>query len=284
MSKFPSKRVAITGAGSGLGRALALHYARAGFRVAVLDIQFPNATETLRQVESLGGSGFACELDVRRDADFTALVERLEREWGGVDIVVNNAGVAAVGEVLSTPMDEWQWMLDINLLGVVRGTKYLGALLARQRAGHIVNTASFAGLAGAPGMASYGVAKAAVVALSEQTRAEMVRHGVGVTVVCPSFFTTNLLDSMRGGSDRVKEKVAGWMRTSALSAEDIAALIDRAVERNQFLLIPHRQARQQHWLKRFLPGLYFKKMIELSQKMAISPVPAASAKKGTANE
>jgi len=271
MSKFPSKRIAITGAGSGLGRALAVRYARASFRVAVLDINLVGAEESLRLVEQAGGSGFALELDVRRDADFLNLAERLEREWGGVDIVVNNAGVASAGELLKAPLDEWLWMLDINLLGVVRGCKYLGALLARQRSGHVVNTASFAGLAGAPGMASYGVAKAAVVALSEQLRAELLGRSVGVSVVCPSFFTTNLLDSMRGGSDSVKQKVSSWMNSSEITADDIAEMIYRAVERNQFLLIPHRRARQQHWFKRFLPNVYFKRMVEMANKRIESP-------------
>lgn len=268
MSKFPSKRVAITGAGSGLGRALALRYAKSGFRVAVLDIDLARAEETLALVKSAGGDGFAAALDVRSDADFIALAARLERDWGGVDVVINNAGVASVGEVLKAPLDEWQWMLDINLLGVVRGCKYLGALLARQRAGHIVNTASFAGLAGAPGVASYGVAKAGVVALSEQLRAELHALGVGVTVVCPAFFATNLMESMRGGSEQVKQTVNRWMRASTLNASDIAEMVYKAVERNRFMLIPHRKARHQVLLKRLLPEFYFRKLIAMTNKIS----------------
>jgi NAD(P)-dependent dehydrogenase (short-subunit alcohol dehydrogenase family) len=262
MSRFPSQRVLITGAASGLGRALALQYAAQKFRVAIVDIDPAGAAETLAQVERAGGSGFSETLDVRSEADFERVRERLERDWGGLDILINNAGVASMGDTLAAPLDEWQWMLDINLLGVVRGVRALGPMLKRQRAGHIVNIASFAGLAGAPGMASYGVAKAGVVALSEQLRAELYPHGVGVSVVCPSFFTTNLMSSVRGATDAGKALVARWMQASPVDAADIAALIARAVESREFLLIPHPKARWQFRLKRIWPERYFHKMVD----------------------
>src|SRR5690606_37851261 len=115
----------------------------------------------------------------------------------GVDLVINNAGVSGGGPVLTTSLEDWAWMININLLGVVRGCRLFGAILAEQGEGHIVNISSFAGLAGAPNMASYATAKAGVVALSEGLRAELHGSGIKVSVVCPSFFATNLLDGFR---------------------------------------------------------------------------------------
>ena len=133
---------------------------------------------------ALSGDGHLAHVaDVGDDASMHSLHERIEREWGGLDVLVNNAGIASVGPMVETTMEEWRKVLDVDLVGVVRGCRlFLPAMLAA-RSGQIVNTASFAGLAGAPGMMTYGVAKAAVVALSEQLRAETHHHGVRVSVI-----------------------------------------------------------------------------------------------------
>ena len=175
------RRVLITGAGSGLGLALAHRYARSGARVACVDIAVDRAEAA---ASSLEGSGhFAHAADVADDASMQALHDRVQREWGGLDVLVNNAGIASVGAMVETTMDEWRKVIEIDLFGVVRGCLlFLPGMLAAGR-GQILNTASFAGLAGAPGIMSYGVAKAGVVMLSEQLRAEVDDQGIRVGVI-----------------------------------------------------------------------------------------------------
>jgi NAD(P)-dependent dehydrogenase (short-subunit alcohol dehydrogenase family) len=160
-------------------------------------------------------------------------------------------------------MEEWRKVLDIDLVGVVRGCRlFLPAMLAARR-GQIVNTASFAGLAGAPGMMSYGVAKAAVVALSEQLRAETHHHGVGVSVICPAFFRTNLLETAFA-SDKIKAKVLKLMDNSPDTLEGVADKVFAAAERGDFMIIPTKREPMRWRMKRWLPGVYFKQVLKLA--------------------
>src|SRR6202008_4419347 len=113
----------ITGAGSGLGKALALRFAREGWRIAATDLKLDSVEQTLQEVQAAGGSGFAMVCDVTAEDSFAAVAARLKSEWSGVDVLVNNAGVATAGTVLDSPIKQWQWVLDINLLGCVRGAR-----------------------------------------------------------------------------------------------------------------------------------------------------------------
>jgi len=259
-----ARRIAITGAGSGLGRELALHYARAGWRVAVTDIDRGRVDAVVAEVERAGGGGFGTLVDTRKPADFDALIDRLRESWAGVDVFVNNAGVSGGGAVADTPLDDWHWMLDINLMGMVRGCRAAVPLLRESR-GHIVNVASFAAIASAPGMAAYNVAKAGVFSLSESLRAEEHDNGVGVTVACPAFFATNLMESFRSPSPEQKALVEKLMRNAEVTAADVAADIARAVDTGRFLVIPHRQARWQWRLKRLAPERFFRALLRTTR-------------------
>lgn len=260
------KRIAITGAGSGLGRALALRYGRAGARVAVTDIQAGRARRVAGEVNDAGGEAMAQTLDTRRDADFEQLLVRLNDEWGGVDIFVNNAGVASSGTVADTPPADWDWLIDINLMGVVRGCR--AALPAiRASRGCIVNTASFAAVANAPGMVSYNVAKAGVLSLSETLRAEEYANGVSVTVACPAFFATNLMDSFRSTTPGREALVEKLMARSGVTAEDVADQIYNAVAARRFLVLTHRDTRWQYRLKRLQPELFFRVVERVARTM-----------------
>lgn len=256
-----TKRAVITGAGSGLGRALALRLARQGWRVAVTDIDSARVERTLAEVRDAGSNGLALACDVRSEDDFARVAERLRNEWDGVDWVVNNAGVASGGTVADAPLEDWRWMLDINLLGVVRGCRALLPLLAPDSGAHVVNVASFAGFAGVPGMAAYNTAKAGVIALSETLRAELVEQGIGVTVVCPSFFATDLLQSFRSPQPEQRALMQHLMRKSSLTAEDIADDIVRAVGEGRFLVISHPRARAALRLKHRDPEAYFSQTV-----------------------
>jgi NAD(P)-dependent dehydrogenase (short-subunit alcohol dehydrogenase family) len=255
------RRVLITGAGSGLGRALAERHAQHGDRVACVDLDPARAEATLA---ALSGSGhIALQADVGGDASMDALRDRVLADWGGVDVLYNNAGIASGGAMAGTSMDEWRKLLEINLLGVVRGClAFLPGMLER-RCGHILNTASFAGLAGAPNIMSYGVSKAGVVALSEQLRAEVVDAGVKVSVICPAFFRTNLLESWQG-DPRMKKFGERMMDTSVDSLDSVADTVFAAQQRGEFLILPTRREPMRWRMKRWFPEFYFRKLRALA--------------------
>jgi NAD(P)-dependent dehydrogenase (short-subunit alcohol dehydrogenase family) len=258
-----SQRVLITGAGSGLGRALAFRYAEAGWRVACADIKLARAEETVSLITGFGIGAMALEVDVGSDDSFEALRDMVLAAWDGVDLVINNAGVSGGGSVLNTSMSDWQWMLNINLLGVVRGCRLFGPIMVEQGAGHIVNIASFAALAGGPGMATYATAKAGVVTVSEGLRADLDGSGIGVSVVCPSFFQTNLLGGFRAPDKTSLNMATALMSSAKETASDIAEAIYKGVERGEFLILPSALVRKSWRLKRWFPELYFRKLMQM---------------------
>lgn len=253
-----SRRIVITGAGSGLGRAIAMRFAAEGWRVAVTDVELRRAEATLAAIVSAGGDGISICCDVRNDADFRAVADQLDQAWSGVDVVINNAGVGSAGTVTDTSAEDWLWTMDINLMGVVRGCRLLSPLLVRQNSGHIVNIASFAGIANAPAMAAYNTAKAGVIGLSETLRAEMAPHHVGVSVACPSFFRTNLMEDFRSPDPRLRAMAEKMFKRARVTAQDVADDIFDAVRRNRFMIITHSDARWLYRLKRMAPETFYK--------------------------
>ncbi len=264
-----AQTIAISGAGSGLGAALAHHYAAKGWRVAVTDIDGEGADRVLESIRSQGGGGFAMRLDVTSTADWQALRQNIMQRWGGLGVLVNNAGVAAGGNVEETPLDDWHWVLDIDLMGVVRGCHEFLGLLKQQGSGHIVNIASFAALAGAPDIAAYGTAKAGVFALSEAMRTDLHGTGVGVSVVCPAFFKTGLMNTFRSPDpDGDRQKVERWMDKSGVTAVQVSGKIAAAVEKNQFLVLTHKATNWAWRIKRWLPALYFRMLVKGSKSFS----------------
>jgi NAD(P)-dependent dehydrogenase (short-subunit alcohol dehydrogenase family) len=267
MRKFVEKRVVITGAGSGLGRALALRFARERWRIAIADINVERAEETLAEVRRAGGDGFVERCDVGRDQDLDTLARRVEKEWSGLDVLINNAGISAAGSVVATPLEDWEAVININLLGVVRGCRVFVPMLLSQKSGHVVNIASFAAIASPPGMASYNVVKAGVLSLSESLRAEVFDEGVDVTVACPAFFRTNLLESFRGPDPSVKSTVTRFMERASVTADDVANDIYQATMEGRFLIISHPEARWQYRVKRAAPEYFYREIRRTMKKM-----------------
>jgi len=259
-------RALVTGAGSGLGRACAIALSRRGARVIATDLRAEAAEETAKLLRSRGGDAMARALDVTSEDSFQDAVKEIDAAWGGVDVLINNAGVATAGTVEDSPIRQWQWVLDINLLGCVRGARaVIPGMKARGR-GYIVNVASFAGIANPPAMASYNAAKAAVISLSETLRFELFPT-VGVSVACPSFFKTDLVNSSRGhlpeseqaSAPQMMRIVERMMDRAAVTAENVADDIVDAIAISQFLVMPHADARALARLKRLSPELYFRK-------------------------
>jgi NAD(P)-dependent dehydrogenase (short-subunit alcohol dehydrogenase family) len=226
-------RVLVTGAASGLGAALTRAFRARGDEVLATDV----------------ADGADLRLDVTSDDDWAAALAHVESTWGGLDVLVNNAGVAGGGRVDVAGLDEWQWITEINLFGVVRGTRTFTPLFKRQRSGHVVNVASLAGLVHPAGMGSYNAVKAGVVAFTETVGHELAAYGVRATVVCPSYFRTNLLASMRGRDDTVGAMIGRLVESSPVSADDIAAEVLAGIDRGDELVLPDEAARAAYHLK-----------------------------------
>jgi NAD(P)-dependent dehydrogenase (short-subunit alcohol dehydrogenase family) len=238
------QRVLITGAASGLGRALALAWAKRGARVLIADLNAERGAESLALCRDAGAAHAQfILLDVRKAEDFEAAVAWLQQHWGGLDVMVNNAGVAGGGRFDSISEADWQWMLDINLMGVVRGCRAVTPLFKQQASGSFVNIASMAGLLNPPAMSNYNVAKAGVIALSESLTVELAPWNIRTLVVCPSYFQTNLNESLRTSDDATRAALPKLLASSELSADDIAAGILAALDRGDSLYLPHERAR-----------------------------------------
>lgn len=261
------KRILITGAGSGLGRALALHYAKTGARLALTDRSLATVEETLALVSREGGTGFSMPLDVTREEDFVAVRERMQQDWGGADLVINNAGVAASGSIEYTSLADWEWILNINLLGVARGCKVFTPVFKAQGSGQFINIASMAGIANPPSMIAYNVSKAGVISLSETLRVELAPNHIAVTVVCPAFFPTNLMNAARVQDPGTVGLVNKFMKRSGVTAESVAQQVANAAARKQFLLLTHKETRTQWLVKRISPESFFKLILKSTQNM-----------------
>lgn len=232
-------RAVITGAGSGLGRALSIELGRRGASVLVNDIDLGAAEETVGLVRAAGGEARAQRCDVRVPDEVFALKTTMDDVFGGTDLVVNNAGVAVAGRIGDVALEDWKYAVDINLLGVVHGCHVFVPEMKRRGRGLVLNVASSAGLVSMPILGPYNATKAAVVALSETLHAEVRRHGVGVTVLCPTFFTTNIAKNQRGtatADDRAL--VDGRMRASRTQADDVARAAIRALSAGDLYCVP----------------------------------------------
>jgi NAD(P)-dependent dehydrogenase (short-subunit alcohol dehydrogenase family) len=225
-------RVLVTGAASGLGEALSGAFRERGDEVLATD--------------RVGGD---LTLNITSDDDWASALAWVEERWGGLDILVNNAGVAGGGRIDLCTMDEWRWITEINLFGVVRGVKTFTPMFKRQRSGHIVNIASLAGLVHPGGMGSYNAVKAAVVAFTETAGHELASYGVRASVVCPSYFRTNLVDSMQGSDEVVGKVIGGLVASSKVTADDIAAAVLEGIDKGEDVIVPDEPARFAYHLK-----------------------------------
>ena len=260
------RRVVITGAGSGLGRALAFCFAENGWHVACADIRVDRARDTVRLITEFGVGAMAVKVDVGSDASVEEMRDEVLAAWDGVDVVVNNAGVASAGTVAQTSLDDWRWTLNINLMGVVRGCRAFLPTFLEQGSGHIINIASFAGIANAPRMAAYSASKSGVISLSECLRGELAlsKSRIGVSVVCPAFFQTNLLETAHM-SDADKTTVKKLMANAPDSVDNVAARIYRGMLRGEFLILPTKTEPMRWRIKRFFPGLFFRMLVKMAR-------------------
>lgn len=264
MSLPPRPRAVVTGAGSGLGRALCEELARRQARVLVSDIDEATASETARRVTAAGGEALVQVCDVTLPAQVEALATEVERAWGGVDLLVNNAGMLSAGRVGELPLVEWKHVLDVNLWGVIHGCHVFVPRMRRQGSGHILNIASAAGLMYTPDLAPYNVSKAGVVALSETLYAELRSAGIGVTVACPTFFRTNIANAGHYIDEELRTLGTKLVGSARIGPELVARRVLAAVDGGVPHVLPMADARWGWRFRRLSPGVFLRTLTAFS--------------------
>jgi NAD(P)-dependent dehydrogenase (short-subunit alcohol dehydrogenase family) len=247
----------ITGAGSGIGAAFAVELAKRGGRVVCSDINETAARATADAIVADGGQATSLRCDVSQ-VDEVALLAKEAQDWfgGPPTVVINNAGVGAggmpIGEV---SLDDWQWVLNVNLWGPIHGCHVFAPILREANYGAIINVASAAAFGAAPGMAAYNVGKAGVLSLSETLAAELSGTGVNVTVLCPTFVKTNIVEAGRI-TDKSTQMAGRLMRWTGFSPERVARTCLDTLDRGGLYCMPQPDARIGWGIKRFTPTVY----------------------------
>jgi len=261
MASNPSGKIAfVTGGASGIGAALATELVDKGAEVWIADRQVGPAEELAQRLNSGGGKAHAIELDVRSYPSFERAVAEAVQQSGRIDYLFNNAGIGVGGEADSYTLDDWNDVFDVNLRGVVHGIQAVYPIMIGQHSGHIVNTASMAGLITSPGQASYTATKHAVVAISKTLRVEAERHGVQVSVLCPGVIRTPILTggqygrfTMTGVSD--EELLKFWGPFRPMAPERFAERALRAVLRGDAIIVVPAWWKASWYLERLSPAL-----------------------------
>lgn len=255
MKDFKNKVAVITGAASGIGRALAERCVREEMNVVVADVDEANLAKADAELKAIGGSVLSVVTDVSKLCDVEALARQAVNAFGKVHLLFNNAGVAAGGAPWEATWNDWQWVIGINLWGVIHGVKvFTPLMLAQNTECHIVNTSSAAGLVVGSGSAPYAVTKHAVVALSENMYLSLLRKNalVNVSVLCPGIVNTNIIEAERHRPEELKnppvemtpEMRAGLAAFKAtmdagMPADEAADIVFQAIRKNQFYILTH---------------------------------------------
>jgi NADP-dependent 3-hydroxy acid dehydrogenase YdfG len=259
MKSSASGKIAfVTGGASGIGAALASKLIDKGAEVWIADRQVGPAEQLAQRLNSVGGKAHPIELDVRSYQSFEQAVGAAVQQSGRIDYLFNNAGIGVGGEVDSYTLDDWKDVFDVNLLGVVHGIQTVYPIMIKQRSGHIVNTASMAGLITTVSQASYAATKHAVVALSKTLRLEAERHGVQVSVLCPGVIRTPIITGgVYGRNDTVSDeelvKSADTLRPMA--PDKFAERALHAVLRGDAIIVVPAWWKALWYLERLSPAL-----------------------------
>ncbi|BBX05075.1 short-chain dehydrogenase [Mycolicibacterium moriokaense] len=271
----------VTGGASGIGAALSTELVHGGAQVWIADRQIGRAQELAQRLNSGGTKAHAVELDVRDPSAFERVVGDAVRQSGRIDFLFNNAGIGVSGEVDTYTLDDWNDVFDVNLRGVVHGIQAVYPVMIRQGSGHIVNTASMAGLVTTVSQASYTATKHAVVAISRTLRIEAERHNVRVSAICPGVIRTPILTGGEYGRINVpgvtaEEVQKSWDRLRPMAPDKFAKRVLRAVLRNDAIIIVPRWWKAWWYLERLSPALSLRlASVMLRQLREMESAPAA---------
>jgi NAD(P)-dependent dehydrogenase (short-subunit alcohol dehydrogenase family) len=255
MEDLTGKVAVITGGASGIGLATARVLAREGMKLVLADIEEDPLNAAVEEFRAAGTEVIGVETDVANHASVGALADRTFDEFGAAHVVFNNAGIAVTGPTQDMSHADWEWSINVNLWGPIHGVEaFAQRMVAQDEGGHIINTASFAGLVANKGLGAYCVTKYGVVALSECLQKDLKPHGIGVSVLCPMIVRTNIRQSARnrpaelGGED---EQAPVWSKEEeetlvggTIEAPEVAERVLRAIRNNELYIITHDASRE----------------------------------------
>ena len=252
--ELKGKTAVITGGASGIGLATAIQFSKAGANIVLGDIEDGPLDIQVEEMRSHGASVIGVHCDVAKEADVEALRDAALKEFGAVHVIFNNAGVAG-GSTIGTPKKIWDWVMSVNLDGVVNGMNAFIPLFLEQNEGHVVNTASEAGLVGVAGMGPYNASKFAVVGISESLFHELANTGknVHVSVLCPNFVRTRIFESERNMPKELAsyaenpegaetKKIVAALVNAGIDAADVAKAVEDAVVNEKFWILTHEHS------------------------------------------
>jgi short-subunit dehydrogenase len=263
--KFPQKRAFITGAASGLGKSLAMLLAKDGWKIGITDINAQALQNAATEIENAGGKTFQYVFDVSKKQDYQNAANDFLTKNGGIDLLINNAAVGDGGMFEEYSLENWDWITGINQMSVIYGSYFFVPVMKKQKAGHIINVASMAGIANMPNMSMYNITKAAVIAHAESLYVELAPFGVAVSLVLPTFFKSNIMQHNRGPEHataigKVKaEKIA-------IGPEVVANKILVQSGSGKFYIFHPFQAVWVNWLKRLAPNFFLQLKVNMFKK------------------
>ncbi len=265
-ARFPRKRAFITGAGGGLGLALTQALAADGWALGLFDHNLSRLTAVEGDLSAAGVKVLAYPGDVTHADELTVAVNTFATTNDGLDLMINNAGVSCAGTMMETSLDDWQWIVSINLMGIVHGSRAAIPHLQRNGSGLLINVASAAAFASAPGMIAYNATKAAALSISETLCGELRSAGTQVSVAMPTFFRSGLLESFRGSQER-RLQAEQAMANSTYTVDQVARdVLTRAQAGRTYIVLPG-SARWLWRCKRWMPTQFLKSVVALRERM-----------------
>ncbi len=261
--KLKEKRAFVTGAAMGLGKSFCTHLAKDGWTIGMSDINIEKLEQTAEEVRQLGGTPILFSLDVSDRERFKEVSQIFLEQVGGIDLLVNNAGVGDGAAFHEYDLENWDWMIGINQMGVLYGCHYFVPTMMKQKFGHIINIASAAGYANAPRMSPYNMTKAAVISLSESLYYELTPLGVNVSVVMPTFIRTDIMQHARGSETAI---AAGrkLLKKTKLQPDDAVMEMLVKAGKGKFEIALPRQSRMSYWLKRHWPWMFRRTLMKMA--------------------